>query len=626
MARKSFRISGAALLAAVCLLLTLALAGCGEKALLKQPIQQLTCVSPAALPTMLPLDGGQVLTGWVDYEKDTTYLAVVDVAADKVVQYRELEGSWELQAQRFTDGGAALFCWEEGGWLLIGSDLADWGRYANDQYGGVFSHDGSRYYFIQDDVLCRAEVSTGQVERVALEDDMRFLDVAGIAPNSETLFLHCRLSPYSTESGTAIVDADTGANAMLQTPWYAPYPNGAGTELLWFNNEAMGYDVLYPYDGAYYRAESVVLGGEESELLPVSGSPYLLVVAQDVTLYRLADGVSACPLPEDSVGGAMRDAVWLPENVLVGCVYGDEQLHLVAIDPAQLTFTQVADAAQIESPLTVDTALMEVYWSELNGAPLPATLQEARDYADRLEERYGVTILLSAQGQEACEAVWDATITTTDQWGLEDEPRAIARMLEALDRTLALYPEGFFRQMRNSMDEGGVRFIPVGHIENAVNAIGLTYETYGWQNIYIDVNIDAFEGTICHEIWHAIEGVLLTRNWDAIDREEWDGCNPEGFRYNEDAQEADPDPSRWTFFGESEMRNVYFVDNYSRTNAKEDRARLMEYIMANEDVAGALMQSPALRQKLEIMCRAIRENFDAAGWEQPRWERLLPSA
>ena len=210
MARKSFRISGAALLAAVCLLLTLALAGCGEKALLKQPIQQLTCVSPAALPTMLPLDGGQVLTGWVDYEKDTTYLAVVDVAADKVVQYRELEGSWELQAQRFTDGGAALFCWEEGGWLLIGSDLADWGRYANDQYGGVFSHDGSRYYFIQDDVLCRAEVSTGQVERVALEDDMRFLDVAGIAPNSETLFLHCRLSPYSTESGTAIVDADQG--------------------------------------------------------------------------------------------------------------------------------------------------------------------------------------------------------------------------------------------------------------------------------------------------------------------------------------------------------------------------------------------------------------------------------
>ena len=74
---------------------------------------------------------------------------------------------------------------------------------------------------------------------------MRFLDVSGILPDSETLFLHCLLSPYSTESGTAVLDPETGAYTMLQKDWYATYYGADSPELLWFNNETMGYDVLY---------------------------------------------------------------------------------------------------------------------------------------------------------------------------------------------------------------------------------------------------------------------------------------------------------------------------------------------------------------------------------------------
>ena len=46
--------------------------------------------------------------------------------------------------------------------------------------------------------------------------------------------------------------------------------------------------------------------------------------------------------------------------------------------------------------------------------------------------------------------------------------------------------------------------------------------------------------------------------------------------------------------------------------------------MANEDLAGALMQSPYITQKLEIMCQAIRNSFDTSTWGDLRWERLLP--
>ncbi len=615
--------TGAALLAALCLVLTLA--GCGgEKPLLDQPVKTLSCVQSAAMPTLLPLGDGRVLAGWVDYDRAITSLAVVDVATDRTVTSRELEGCWELQEQQFSDGRAVLFNWEASTWQFVGADLADIGTFSSDQTGGFFSLDGSRYYFVQDDVLCRADVAGGQTERVALETDMRFMDVAGRYPDSDTLFLHCLLSPYSTESGTAVLDPETGAYTMLQKDWYATYYGADSPELLWFNNETMGYDVLYASEGRYYRADAALLHADEADILPVSGSAYLLGVAQDTTLYRLESGISACLLQAEQLGGALRNAVWLPEQVLVGCVYGGGTFHLTAIDPAQLTFTQVSDGIAVDDPMAVDTALTEVYWNSLNGQPLPATLQEARDYADQLEERYGVTILLSAQGQEACEAVWDAVVTTTDQWPLEDEPYAIARTLEALDRALALYPEGFFRQMRNTMGEGGVRFIPVGHIENDVNAVGLTYETYGWQNIYIDVTLDTFESVICHEIWHATEGVISYRDWVSFDPGNWSVCNPEGFFYNEDVEDADPNPSRWTFNYEMDAQNVYFVDAYARTNAKEDRARIMEYVMANEDLAGALMQSPYITQKLEIMCQAIRNSFDTSAWGDLRWERLLP--
>lgn len=615
--------TGAALLAALCLVLTLA--GCGgEKPLLDQPVKTLSCVQSAAMPTLLPLGDGRVLAGWVDYDRAITSLAVVDVATDRTVTSRELEGCWELQEQQFSDGRAVLFNWEASTWQFVGADLADIGTFSSDQTGGFFSLDGSRYYFVQDDVLCRADVAGGQTERVALETDMRFMDVAGRYPDSDTLFLHCLLSPYSTESGTAVLDPETGAYTMLQKDWYATYYGADSPELLWFNNETMGYDVLYASEGRYYRADAALLHADEADILPVSGSAYLLGAAQDTTLYRLESGISACLLQAEQLGGALRNAVWLPEQVLVGCVYGGGAFHLTAIDPAQLTFTQVSDGIAVDDPMAVDTALTEVYWNSLNGQPLPATLQEARDYADQLEERYGVTILLSAQGQEACEAVWDAVVTTTDQWPLEDEPYAIARTLEALDRALALYPEGFFRQMRNTMGEGGVRFIPVGHIENDVNAVGLTYETYGWQNIYIDVTLGTFESVICHEIWHATEGVISYRDWVSFDPGNWSVCNPDGFFYNEDVEDADPNPSRWTFNYEMDAQNVYFVDAYARTNAKEDRARIMEYVMANEDLAGALMQSPYITQKLEIMCQAIRNSFDTSAWGDLRWERLLP--
>lgn len=77
----------------------------------------------------------------------------------------------------------------------------------------------------------------------------------------------------------------------------------------------------------------------------------------------------------------------------------------------------------------------------------------------------------------------------------------------------------------------------------------------------------------------------------------------------------------WLYFGTAE--DVYFVDAYSTMNPREDRARIMEYIMGAEDEADALAQCPVIRRKLEIMAAAVRAGFDTAGWGVARWEQPL---
>ena len=68
---------------------------------------------------------------------------------------------------------------------------------------------------------------------------------------------------------------------------------------------------------------------------------------------------------------------------------------------------------------------------------------------------------------------------------------------------------------------------------------------------------------------------------------------------------------------------TYFVDGYAQSNAKEDRARIMEYFMTHEDEARLLIQSPCIRQKLQWMSAAVRRCFNTTGWDNVRWEALL---
>ena len=105
---------------------------------------------------------------------------------------------------------------------------------------------------------------------------------------------------------------------------------------------------------------------------------------------------------------------------------------------------------------------------------------------------------------------------------------------------------------------------------------------------------------------------------ESVAYDRWDSLNPDDFAYDNDyiANRA-RDGSSWMKPGKE-----YFIDTYSMSYAKEDRARLFEYAMT----AGheALFSSPNLQRKLQQLCTGIREGFGLNNYEGPLpWEQYL---
>lgn len=626
--RNWLRYTALALAAAV--LVTVA-AGCDIYLERRGAVTTPACELRNGYPSVAAVDGGALLCEW-DYRTGESYLSRLDVRRDQVTLARTLSGEWSLVEQMFADGQVVLQRWEEAGssFRFLNAKLEDVRDFVPEAEGGRLSHDGAGYYYLKDAALYRQDTVTGDVQRMALDQELRFVSLEGIHPAADLLLLWCRMSPFSQKLGMALVELHSGTCLMVQER----------ADMLWFMERGlceMSYDedggrdtIRYDTaDGGCRQASAAVFGSEADSVWVVSGSQYALSSdRQGETLFRLGQTLERCEvtsvLAEAGVTGHLSTVCWLPTvQKLLGMLYDPAQdaLRLVVLDPARMTFTLCGETTEAPSFLTVDEGITGAYWGELAGQPLPEDMGALRAYADRLEEKYDVDILLSDQCAGPCAASWE-DITTTDQAGLEDEVAAIYPALEALDRTLALYPDGFFAQFRNARGEGGVQFLPVSAFHMSFEVIGMSFENGDWHCIAYQVSNERLEALLCHEIWHAMEDKLISEKWNAIDSWTWSACNPRGFDYYYDYDDAmnEADGS-WLYFGTAE--DVYFVDAYSTMNPREDRARIMEYIMGAEDEADALAQCPVIRRKLEIMAAAVRAGFDTAGWGVARWEQPL---
>ena len=228
--------------------------------------------------------------------------------------------------------------------------------------------------------------------------------------------------------------------------------------------------------------------------------------------------------------------------------------------------------------------------------------------AQEIGQRHGVEIL-----------VWE-DVYTLQPWDYRMTEEHLVPLLEAslgeLDQQLDHFPEGFFealsedfsgltvclvRQMRGNTDNGSVE-----------QASGLQYWIEDHACIALST-VNASKGSFYHELCHVLDTRIMAHS-NAYDQ--WEALNPSGFAYDYDYA-ANATRNAGEYLRDAER---CFIDTYSMSFPKEDRARILEYAMTEGN--DHYFQSKTMQNKLRQICIGIREAFglkkspDTFLWEQ----------
>ena len=243
-------------------------------------------------------------------------------------------------------------------------------------------------------------------------------------------------------------------------------------------------------------------------------------------------------------------------------------------------------------------------------APDTAALAECHAQAVQIGEKYGIRVLV---GEDPISVMpWDYVFET------EYLAPVLRRELSDLDARLSDYPQAIFDGIRErffSLTICIVREI-CGSAESGSVAAANGVQFFQGSDAYIAIAAGQYsQRALYHELYHVMETRLLT---DSAAFNRWEDLNPAGFTYDLDyTANAHRDGSEYL---QPETRS--FMDTYSMSFPKEDRARILERAM--EQGNEALFASPAMQAKLSCLCQAIREAYGLKkSPETFRWEQYL---
>lgn len=246
-------------------------------------------------------------------------------------------------------------------------------------------------------------------------------------------------------------------------------------------------------------------------------------------------------------------------------------------------------------------------------------LKPLKEYADRLEDEYDININIGDECSDVCETYLVYPLT---------DYKKVEEALETLEIALEKYPDNFFSQFKYEGADGVDIHISsqiMGITEDSLSAAG------GFkcvENGRIKLVIDGFDEnslniTFHHELSHAIDEVINYKqsflDEPVLDEEKWNELNPFEDMYSYNYVDWGKQ-EYWGYAYGMGNKEVYFVDTYAMTYPTEDRARLFEYIMREDEVYMDFDGSPHLQEKLNYFAECIRKTFDTTGWEDVPWE------
>ena len=243
-------------------------------------------------------------------------------------------------------------------------------------------------------------------------------------------------------------------------------------------------------------------------------------------------------------------------------------------------------------------------------APDEEGLAQCQEYARQIGEKYGIEVLIYKDAVRS--QPWDYDLEPEHLTGV------IRRELELLDRNLGRYPLGFVSTLAQRFEGLTISIVRslTGTPESGSldSADGIQFMDGYRACIALAADCNT-EYALYHEMCHLIDTMVLNES-SAYDR--WEELNPRDFQYDYDYitnQSRDGSPYLQDI-------NRSFIDTYSMSFPKEDRARIMEYAMTSGNES--FFRSTTMQSKLKLLCEGIREAFGLKkSPETFLWEQYL---
>ncbi len=494
---------------------------------------------------------------------------------------RELEQGVSIaDCIRTTESGMAYFCGADNSVVILDSYLQEATRIQlpqDNQGRPGISGDFSRIYYTSADQIRVLELKTG-VSRLLKQHICQSQHVLGLADGDALLVCSVTVDDHSS---TVFIDTGDG-RTLGEYDEHVNFVDAAAHYYLQRWDGTVMEHVFGDYEGS---AHNFVLEQQGKNFSYVSANHTMVVSekAQEgvwLDAYDLATGKHTARV---AVSGAKSAADFVANGQGIWFVAETEQgLSLCCWDPSATALT--------------DTALYTTphYTAQSPNREGLAALQ-AR--ADALGGQYGVKIVVTPEDVSQPK---DYALTT------EHQIKALEAGMAVLEKTLPRFPEGFFAKI---VEDTGNEVLTISLVRSiSGDKMSLQYWMGSDAHIALAVGAD-MEQLFYHELSHVLDAFIFANSRDL---DVWDKLNPEGFVYD---YSYDVYKSHGTEYLEG--KGQAFVDTFSRTYPKEDRARVFEYAMMPDKEAS--FDSEIMQKKLHLLSFSIRDAFD---WK--RDERAFP--
>ncbi len=449
----------------------------------------------------------------------------------------------------------------------------------------VLSEDRNTLYYCTSRGLFAWDLESG-IHRTVKEMAYPGQSVVGLA--AEDTVIRC-----ITEDGNLFIAANTGRlvkewNSGIQiqslgNSFFASFPLGFETALV-FGTEADARILLPEQPGdAFFlpRNQALVCAfqpGENALRLDY----YSLESGRRLSQLNLETGV----FPH-AITGSNGYVYLLTEDP--GCDYD----VIYRWDPAKMPINETVDYTA-------------VYLTD----PQETDLAQCQAYAQAISAKYGIEILI---GKAAVKAQpWDFHLEA------ETQSAILLRELQLLEQRLKDYPPsvladtaGDFSSLKLCLVRSATGSAASGSIGSATGVQFLE-----GSDAYVAIVCGRFsQQALYHELFHAMQTHIYTYS---IAFDQWEKLNPSGFQYDYSYSANAVRDSGIYLQGETRC----FIDTYSMSFPKEDRARIFEYAMLPE--MEACFESQAMQAKLAALCAGIREAYGLEDEPETfRWEQYL---